>query len=250
MDLSRTSYITFSNTGEKRVDTFLTDVSSTQRAVATWITAQYRKLVVHYAGGAPSASAISSSSYRDEYRGHPTTSDRRPLTSVLGDSSMGRTKQVAHTWFGQYGNLAILNQMKPMYYRRPWRAAGGPNEDKYATELVIDHQGPPIWAIVEYGAPAHTITPKADRKSLRFIAPSGEIAFAQKVNHPGSFRDRFWGISPATIKSAKSLKGVLSTISVNEPFGRAPFRLSQFIVARSVLKMFNVVLRIANSGRS
>ena len=249
MDLSRTSYITFSRKGEKRVNTFLTDVDSTQRAVAIWVTAQYRRLVVHYAGGAPGLGAISSSGYRDEYRGHPTTSDRRPLTSVLGDSSMAHTKQSGYTWFGQYGNLAILNQMKPMYYRRPWGAAGGPNEDKYATQLIIDHKGPPIWAIVEYGAPAHTISPKADRKSLRFIASSGNLAFASKVRHPGSFRDMFWGKNPSTIKNAKSLKGVLNTISVNEPFGRAPFRLSQFIVARSVLNMFNVVLRTANPGR-
>lgn len=45
--------------------------------------------------------------------------------------------------------------------------------------------------MVSSGTRPHVITPRT-AQSLRFVASSGDVVFAQRVNHPGAQADTWW----------------------------------------------------------
>lgn len=174
--------------------------------------------------------------------GHPSESERPHLFDVLLRPSMGTVVREGSVFHAYYGKRSELDDLRPMYWRRDWGHTG-----RY-TDILVQQEGPPIWKMVEYGTDPHTISPRSDRKFLRYVRmATGELVFARFVaRHPGAFRGQGISLFRAVQGGlTRTLPGGfrhffqhmttvtssnMSALGMGEPMGAAPFRNTQAVM--------------------
>jgi len=225
--------------GSSRTRRFVQAVDYACRATAMEALRRYRLRVLARMPGQTTAGAIQRAP-RDVFVGHPTEAERPHVYDVVARPDMGQAVILQNTQsWAYFGNRHILDaDTAPMYWRGEW--TGG---ERGQGELVRQDE-PPIWAIIEYGAGEHPISPRGGRTLLRFRDQrSGEIVYRPRVErHPGAFRKEGVRLGHfGSLVSFRQLQGVAQELNA-EPFGRAPFRVAHWQTVAEVQTMFRGAL--------
>lgn len=206
------STITFTLYGQARADRLVAAIQAAARNAAAAIVVDYEDRVQR--------ALRPHRSVRNMDAGHLAEDERPHLMDYVRGHGMGTVRVAGSTIWGAYGYRPTLDALRPGYRRgvvvnKSWQPLGPVMRDGAQSQH-------PIWMLVEYGTGGGSITPRSDRRMLRYIHEGAEH-FVTGTRHPGVFRRN-------TVPLPVLVSQVAANLGANENFGVAPFRRSHYEV--------------------